>query len=100
MKRWQSILLGVLITVVTLYYTLHNVSWDTLGDVLVRGRYINFVIAILLTVLALSARAFRWRSLLNQRITAIHSFHILTASYLFYNILPFRLGEVVRIYMP
>src|SRR5947207_1942059 len=100
MKRWQSILLGVLITVVTLYYALHNVSWDTLGDVLARGRYIYLVIAILLAFIALLLRAFRWRSMLNQRIKLVHSFNILTASYLFYNILPFRLGEVVRIYLP
>ncbi len=100
MKRWQSILLGAGITVITLYYALHNVSWDTLGDVLAHGRYIYLVIAILLTFVALLVRAFRWRSLLNQRIKMVHSFHILTASYLFYNILPFRLGEVVRVYLP
>src|SRR5258708_39644758 len=100
MKRWQSILLGVLITVATLYYALHNVSWDTLGDVLGRGRYIYFFTAVLLTCVALLVRAYRWRSILNRRIKIVHSFNILTASYLFYNILPFRLGEVVRIYLP
>src|SRR5260221_4154722 len=100
MNRWQSILLGAGFTVITLYYALHNVSWDTLGDVLAHGRYIYLVIAILLTFVALLVRAFRWRSLLNQRIKMVHSFHILTASYLFYNILPFRLGEVVRVYLP
>src|ERR1051325_8627040 len=98
MKRWQSILLGVLITVVTLYYALHNVGWDSLGNVLAQGRYIYLIIAILLTFIALLIRAFRWRSMLNQRIELAHSFNILTTSYLFYNILPFRLGEVVRMY--
>jgi uncharacterized protein (TIRG00374 family) len=100
MKRWQSVLLGLLITIVTLYYAFHNVTWDTLGNVLAHGRYIYVLPALVFIFLGLLLRAFRWRSLLNQRLTLEHSFHILNASYLFYNILPFRLGEVVRMYMP
>src|SRR5450432_337636 len=98
MKRWQSILLAALITIVTLYYAFRNVTWDTLGNVLAHGRYIYLLPCIVFSVLALVLRAFRWRALLNQRITLPHTFNILNASYLFYNILPFRLGEVVRVY--
>jgi uncharacterized protein (TIRG00374 family) len=100
MKRWPSILLGIFVSIVILYIILRPIKWDTLGDVLAHGRYIYVLPALLFCFLGLAFRAFRWRSLLNRRITLEHSFHILNASYLFYNLLPFRLGEIVRLYLP
>ena len=58
MKRWQAILLGVLISAATLYYALHGVAWDQLGDVLAHGNYIFVVPAALLAALGLGLRGY------------------------------------------
>src|SRR5258708_38997647 len=99
MKRWQAILLGVLISAATLYYALHGVAWDHLGDVLAHGNYIFVVPAALLAELGLGLGGYRWRALLNNRIEIGHSINNLNARYLFSTILPLRLGELVRGYL-
>ncbi len=99
MKRWQSILLGILISAATLYFAFHNVTLNTLGDALSHGRYVFIVPGIALGVLGLVLRGLRWRSILDGRMETVHSVNILNASYLFNTILPLRLGEVVRAYL-
>src|SRR5260221_842433 len=99
MKRWQAILLGVLISAAALYYALRGVAWDQLGDVLAHGNYIFVVPTALLAALGLGLRGYRWRALLNYRIEIGHSINILNASYLFNPILPLRLGEVQHVYL-
>ncbi len=96
MKRWQSILLGVVVSVATLAYALRGVKFDELRDEFVRGRYIFVLPTLVLVVLGLALRAVRWRVLLSNRISLKHSFHILNVSYLLNTILPLRLGEVGR----
>ncbi len=99
MKRWQSILLGLIVSVATLAYALRGVRLDQLGDEFARGRYVYILPALVFILLGLTLRAFRWRALLNGRIDIIHSFHILNVSYLFNVLLPLRLGEVVRAFL-
>ena len=99
MKRWQSLLLGVVVSALTLWIALRGTDFNQLGGELARGKYIFLIPSILLGGLGLFVRAFRWRSLLNDQIEIKHSFHILNASYLFNTILPLRLGEIVRGYM-
>src|SRR5258708_7596520 len=99
MKRWQSLLLGIAVSAILLWYALHGVD---LGQMTSEITHINFgwaLIAIILTVVSMWLRALRWRFLLNNRITPVHSFSISNAAYLFNTFLPLRLGEVVRAYM-
>jgi glycosyltransferase 2 family protein len=99
MKRWQSILIGVVVSVATLAFALRGVRIDQLGDEFVRGRYVYILPALVFVGLGLALRAVRWRALLNRRITMPHSFNILNVSYLFNTLLPLRLGEVARAFL-
>src|SRR5690348_1933986 len=99
MKRWQSLLLGLVISVATLAFAMRGTDFNQLGGELAHGRYIYFIPAIILCGFGLFLRGVRWRALLNGKISLPHSFNILNASYLFNTILPMRLGEVVRAYM-
>jgi glycosyltransferase 2 family protein len=99
MKRWQSILLGIVISIATLAFAMQGTDFSKLGGELAKGRYIYLIPAFAMAVLGLWLRAVRWKALLNHKITLNHSFSILNASYLFNTILPLRLGEVVRSYM-
>ncbi len=99
MKRWQSLLLGLIISAATLAYALRGVHLEELGDEFRRGQYLYLLPAAIFTVAGLALRAVRWRVLLNKRITLFHSFHILNVSYLLNGVIPFRLGEVGRAYL-
>ncbi|HLY27697.1 MAG TPA: lysylphosphatidylglycerol synthase domain-containing protein, partial [Aggregatilineales bacterium] len=99
MKRWQSILLGIIISAATLYFAFRNVTLDTLGGALAHGKYLFLVPGIVLGVSGMILRGLRWKSILGGRMDTAHSLNILNASYLFNTILPLRLGEVVRAYL-
>jgi uncharacterized protein (TIRG00374 family) len=99
MKRWQSVLLGVVISVATLAYALNGNDLSRIGDELANGRYLWAIPCGLLIALGLWFRGLRWRFLLNERITPMHSFHITNISYFLNAWLPLRLGEVARAYL-
>src|SRR5258708_37676106 len=99
MKRWQSLLLGIIISVALLAYALNGVDLNKLSGVLVSGNYLYLIPVIAITLLSMFLRSMRWRTLLKDRITIDHSFNILNASYLFNTILPLRLGEVVLAFL-
>ncbi len=99
MKRWQSLALGIFISVVTLAYALHGVSLDGLWGEFAHARYIYLIPSLGLVVLGLILRALRWRGLLDKRTTLPHSFHIMNVGYFFGALLPFRLGDVARLYL-
>jgi hypothetical protein len=99
LKRWQSLALGLIVSVVSLAYALHGVPLDTLWGEFAHARYIYLLPGLALVIVALSLRALRWRALLGGRITLTHSFHILNIGYFFGSLLPFRLGDVARVYL-
>lgn len=53
----------------------------------------------LLLVIALLCRAFAWRIILREKITLSQSFLIINAGYYVNTILPFRLGELARVFL-
>lgn len=99
MKRWQSLLLGVVISGLTLAYALNGNDLSKLGQELGRGSYLWLLPALIIVVFSLFLRAFRWQALLNDRIALRHSFHIMNVGYFFSVWLPLRLNEVARSYL-
>src|SRR5262249_24492078 len=99
MKRWQSLLLGIIVSIALLAYALNGVDLNRLSGVLVSGNYLYLIPVLGITLLSMLFRSLRWRTLLNDRIPFWHSVNILNASSLFNTILPLRLGEVVRAFM-
>lgn len=99
MKQWQSLIIGIIVSVVMLAYALRGVQLETIGPVLSQGRYVFVLPTLVFMFAALWFRALRWRALLDKRIGVGHSFNILNVSYLFNSVLPLRLGEVVRSFL-
>ena len=99
MKRWQSIGLGVAISVVALIYTLHGNDLTQIGVELSHGRYIFLIPYVALFWVAFYFRALRWRAILNYRIGVVHAFHITTIGNFLNSFLPLRLGEVARAFL-
>jgi hypothetical protein len=99
MKRWQSILIGVVVSVVTLAYALNGNDISKFGEEMGRGRYLYILPTFAIIVISLGFRAFRWQALLNDRIALNRSFHIMNVGYFFSVWLPLRLNEVARSYL-
>lgn len=99
MKRWRIGLLGVLISVLAIYFIVSQVDLTQLSEALQTARYVYVVPVFIILALGLYTRALRWRALLNGGLAPLKSFHILNVSYFVNGVLPLRLGEVARAYL-
>jgi uncharacterized protein (TIRG00374 family) len=98
-KRWQTLVIGVIVSGLAMAYALNGVPFETLGEQFTRGQYSWVIPCIFLSILGLFFRAVRWKSLLNHKMGLDHSFNIINAGYFLNALLPLRLGEVARIYL-
>jgi hypothetical protein len=99
MKRWRSLLLGVVVSVVSLVLALQGNNPETILRELGRGNYWFLIPGFLLAFIGQVFRALRWRSLLNDKIAPGRSFNIMNIGYMFNVLLPLRLGEVGRAFL-
>jgi hypothetical protein len=99
MKRWRSVVIGVVVSIASLALALQGNNPEEIVRVLSRGNYLYLIPGVLLAFLGQLPRALRWRSLLNDRLTAAHSFNVMNIGYLLNTILPFRLGEIARAFL-
>lgn len=96
--RWQ-ISVGILLSGVALVVILRGISWGDVGREMASGNYWWLIPFGLLESLSLWARAMRWKVLLEDRIETPRLFWLTNISYHVSNILPLRIGEVVKIYL-
>jgi uncharacterized protein (TIRG00374 family) len=94
-KRWPSIVLGLIISVIALAYLFRR-DLSGVQDELLGARYWTVIPCVAVSVLGLWLRSLRWRVLLNNRLAFEHSFHILNISYFINGVLPLRVGELAR----
>lgn len=99
MKSRYALLIGVLVSLILLILVLNGVDIQRVEGALARADYRMVLPAFGLLVIGMGTRAIRWRSLLGGRLPLAHAFHILNISYLFNGALPFRLGELARIFL-
>jgi uncharacterized membrane protein YbhN (UPF0104 family) len=96
-KSWQF-WIGVLISVVFLYYALRGLGLRDLGNALAQANYIWILPGVAVYFMGFWVRAWRWHYLLRpvKRIPTRTMFPILTIGYMGNNIFPARMGEVLR----
>jgi len=99
MKQRYTILLGLVIGILLLALVLNGVDLRRVEQALASADYGVVLPAALLLVMGLGTRTLRWRGLLDDRLPLWHGFNILNISYLFNGALPFRLGELVRLFL-
>lgn len=90
--------IGLAISGVALALAFRSVSWSNLIDALRQANYLYMLPAAGAMLAAIAARAERWRWLLGgrERTSYARSFRAVSIGYLMTNVLPFRLGELVR----
>ncbi len=99
MKRKS--LIGIVISAVLLFLVFRNVDVAEFKQAMREANYLYVIPAVLLTLLSLWIRAFRWRFLLlpikSIRIGRLYSATMI--GFMANNLLPARLGEFVRAYI-
>jgi uncharacterized protein (TIRG00374 family) len=100
MKRW-IFWLGMLISLVLLFFAFRNQNFNTVWEVVRTAKYIWLLPGVAVYLLALWARAWRWHYLLRplKIISTNKMFPIVTIGYMGNNIYPYRAGEVLRAYI-
>ncbi|MBD3237395.1 MAG: flippase-like domain-containing protein [Candidatus Eisenbacteria bacterium] len=100
MKR-RSLIIGLLLSAVFLYLAVRKVDLHEVWRHLAAADYWLLIPASLLTLLSLWIRAYRWGVLLAplQRIGAGTLFSATSIGFMCNNILPMRLGELIRAFV-
>jgi len=75
-----------------------RVAWGEVGRLLITLRPLPFAGAVAFLVLSLALRAWRWRVVVGPlaRLPVVRLFHLTNLGYMANNLLPMRLGEVLR----
>jgi len=99
-KRIFQLIAGIFISVFALYFTIKGVEWETVlqGFSIISVKW--YVAATLVMILTIWVRAYRWTFFLtSSESPSVYTLHKgVMIGYFGNNILPFRLGEVLRAY--
>lgn len=97
-KRLPSLLLGLAVSIVALFYLLRR-DLSGVRDELLHAHYWVVLPALVFLFLGLWLRGLRWRVLLNNRLSARDSVHIVNVGYFINGVLPLRIGELARAFL-
>lgn len=97
MRRWQ-LWVGILISVVLLYFSLRGLKLGEVWQALQGARYIWLLPGIAVYFIGVWVRSWRWHYLLRplKKISTAEMFPIVTIGYMGNNIYPARAGEILR----
>src|SRR5579862_869896 len=101
MQRWLHVAVGILASAGFLYLAVRNIPAAHIWRAIEHANLSMLVAAVGLVIVANVARALRWMALFGgaEGIRFRPVFGSMTVGYLANNVLPARLGEVVRIYL-
>ncbi len=101
LRQWAGFLLGLAVSGLFVWLALRGVSWNGVVDAL-RGANLP-ILAMAVAVLTASTviRAFRWGAMLGNKppVRLRYLYTSMMIGYLANNVLPARMGELVRIYV-
>jgi glycosyltransferase 2 family protein len=96
---WQ-ILLGIAISAALLYFSLRGIHFSEVLEYVRTARLAPMLLAVLLATLTFVLRIFRWQLLLRgddgRRLKAGPLWHAIAMGFMANNVLPLRMGELVR----
>lgn len=100
-RQWR-LLLGFAISAAFLLWALRQISsFETVGTVLSQANYVYAIPAVAVYFVGVWFRAVRWQVLLGplRPLSAARLFPVVVVGYMANNVLPARLGELVRAYI-
>lgn len=98
-RQIRYLVLGTVISALVVWFIGTQIQLELLLIAFQNVRFEAVLLCVLFLTLGLVARGWRWRSLLNAPIDYWRTFHIMNIAYMINGVLPFRLGEVARLYL-
>jgi uncharacterized protein (TIRG00374 family) len=100
-RRWPIFVLGLLISMGLLWYALRDLHMEEIWAALQGANYWWLVPGVAVYFVSVWFRAWRWGFLLrsSKQVSANRLFPVVVIGYMGNDILPFRLGEVLRAYV-
>lgn len=96
-RKWFPVFTGIVVTLLCVWLAFRKVEYAELTRTIFNGNYMWLIPAIIAQILAIIIRSQRWVILLDENASLETSFWSQGIGYLFTNLFPFRLGEVVRV---
>lgn len=92
--------IGIVVSALCLYFAFQGIQFDKLLEALRGFNYLWLIPASMLFLISYAARVFRWQLLFSpQKVRLAKTFHALNVGYFLSNLLPARLGDIVRAYL-
>jgi hypothetical protein len=100
-RRWPILILGLFISLSLLWFTFREARLDEILDALQDANYWWLFPGVAVYFVSVWFRSWRWKFLLrgSKPIFAHRLFPVVVIGYMGNNVLPFRLGEVLRAYI-
>ncbi len=97
-KAAVSLILGIVVSGVTLYLAFRNVPFHSLVDYLLSINYFWMIPSVMTICLAFVLRAWRWQIILQpvKRVSFKGAFHPMMIGFMINCVLPGRVGEIAR----
>lgn len=101
MLKNKTLWVGIIVTLALLALFFYGTDFRTIGSTLMSANYIFLLPALALYFLGVFMRAVRWHFLLRslKRISYTRLFQVTVIGYMANDLLPFRIGELVRAYI-
>lgn len=96
LKRWQTILAGLIISAAFLFLSLRQANLNAMLEALQTARYQYIVLASLSIIISLILSGTRWSVLTKRRLPVVDTFWLVNIGFLINNVLPARAGEIAR----
>ena len=96
----KRLIAGLAISFVFLYFAFKDVNWSDFFKSLISINYVWLIPGIVSVIASFAIRAVRWKILVDplQKVTFYDTFPSTMIGYMGNNILPFRLGDLLRAY--
>jgi uncharacterized protein (TIRG00374 family) len=96
MKRWHTLVIGLIVSAIALFLSFRQANFVAILHTFQSARYQFVILSALLIMITILIRGFRWSVLTQNRLKWIDAFWMFNIGFLFNNILPARLGELIR----
>ncbi|MBC7226023.1 MAG: flippase-like domain-containing protein [Thermoflexales bacterium] len=100
-RRWPLLLIGFILSVFFLWFAFRDLHLGEVWDALKTARYIWLIPGVTVYFISVWFRSWRWKFLLrgSKSVPTARLFPVVVIGYMGNDILPFRLGEVLRAYV-
>src|SRR3990170_6605676 len=97
-KKNILFIVSIIVSIICSWLFVRKIEWSLLKNALEGANYWFVIPAVILTLLVYLVRAFRWQCLLShiKRVSVINLLSVTCIGFMANNILPARVGEVLR----